>query len=138
MSDKKVMKTMDGNEACATVAYHFTDVAGIYPITPSSPMSEKVDEWSAAGKKNMFGQPVRLVEMQSEAGAAGALHGVAEAGALATTFTSSQGLLLMIPNLYINEKGAALYAEVFFAIEFFKLDYIKLLTQCFFWPNLPL
>ena len=101
MSDKKVMKTMDGNEACATVAYHFTDVAGIYPITPSSPMSEKVDEWSAAGKKNMFGQPVRLVEMQSEAGAAGALHGVAEAGALATTFTSSQGLLLMIPNLYI-------------------------------------
>ena len=59
MSDKKVMKTMDGNEACATVAYHFTDVAGIYPITPSSPMSEKVDEWSAAGKKNMFGQPVR-------------------------------------------------------------------------------
>ena len=83
MSDKKVMKTMDGNEACATVAYHFTDVAGIYPITPSSPMSEKVDEWSAAGKKNMFGQPVRLVEMQSEAGAAGALHGVAEAGALA-------------------------------------------------------
>ena len=72
MSDKKVMKTMDGNEACATVAYHFTDVAGIYPITPSSPMSEKVDEWSAAGKKNMFGQPVRLVEMQSEAGAAGA------------------------------------------------------------------
>ena len=70
MSDKKVMKTMDGNEACATVAYHFTDVAGIYPITPSSPMSEKVDEWSAAGKKNMFGQPVRLVEMQSEAGAA--------------------------------------------------------------------
>ena len=101
MSDKKIMKTMDGNEACATVAYHFTDVAGIYPITPSSPMSEKVDEWSAAGKKNMFGQPVRLVEMQSEAGAAGALHGVAEAGALATTFTSSQGLLLMIPNLYI-------------------------------------
>ena len=86
MSDKKVMKTMDGNEACATVAYHFTDVAGIYPITPSSPMSEKVDEWSAAGKKNMFGQPVRLVEMQSEAGAAGALHGVAEAGALDILF----------------------------------------------------
>ena len=100
MSDKKVMKTMDGNEACATVAYHFTDVAGIYPIAPSSPMSEKVDEWSAAGKKNMFGQPVRLVEMQSEAGAAGALHGVAEAGALATTFTSSQGLRLMIPAMY--------------------------------------
>ncbi|WP_312611302.1 pyruvate:ferredoxin (flavodoxin) oxidoreductase [Oscillibacter sp.] len=101
MSEKKTMKTMDGNEACATVAYHFTDVAGIFPITPSSPMSEKVDEWSAAGRKNMFGQRVTLVEMQSEGGAAGALHGVAEAGALATTFTSSQGLLLMIPNLYI-------------------------------------
>ncbi|MCQ2555091.1 MAG: pyruvate:ferredoxin (flavodoxin) oxidoreductase [Clostridia bacterium] len=98
---EKVFKTMDGNEACATVAYHFTEVAAIFPITPSSPMSEKVDEWSAAGRKNMFGQQVTLVEMQSEAGAAGALHGVAEAGALATTFTSSQGLLLMIPNMYI-------------------------------------
>ncbi|MGI6204109.1 MAG: pyruvate:ferredoxin (flavodoxin) oxidoreductase [Anaerovoracaceae bacterium] len=101
MNEEKVMKTMDGNEACATVAYHFTDVAGIFPITPSSPMSEHVDEWSAAGRKNMFGQQVTLVEMQSEGGASGALHGVAEAGALATTFTSSQGLLLMIPNLYI-------------------------------------
>ena len=101
MSQKKVMKTMDGNEACAHVAYHFTDVAGIFPITPSSPMSEKVDEWAAAGRKNMFGQPVTLVEMQSEGGAAGALHGIAEAGAMATTFTSSQGLLLMIPNMYI-------------------------------------
>ena len=101
MSQKKVMKTMDGNEACAYVAYHFTDVAGIFPITPSSPMSEKVDEWAAAGRKNMFGQPVTLVEMQSEGGAAGALHGIAEAGAMATTFTSSQGLLLMIPNMYI-------------------------------------
>ena len=88
MSQKKVMKTMDGNEACAYVAYHFTDVAGIFPITPSSPMSEKVDEWAAAGRKNMFGQPVTLVEMQSEGGAAGALHGIAEAGAMATTFTS--------------------------------------------------
>ena len=101
MSEKKIMKTMDGNEACATVAYHFTDVAGIFPITPSSPMSEKVDEWAASGRKNMFGQPVTLVEMQSEGGASGALHGAAEAGAMATTFTSSQGLLLMIPNLYI-------------------------------------
>ena len=100
-SKKKVMRTMDGNEACATVAYHFTDVAAIFPITPSSPMSEKVDEWSAAGRKNMFGQNVTLVEMQSEGGAAGALHGIAEAGAMATTFTSSQGLLLMIPNMYI-------------------------------------
>ena len=101
MSEKKIMKTMDGNEACATVAYHFTDVAGIFPITPSSPMSEKVDEWAASGRKNMFGQSVTLVEMQSEGGASGALHGAAEAGAMATTFTSSQGLLLMIPNLYI-------------------------------------
>ncbi len=102
MSDsKKVMKTMDGNEACATVAYHFTEVSAIFPITPSSPMSEKVDEWAAAGRKNMFDQPVTLVEMQSEGGAAGALHGAAEAGAMATTFTSSQGLLLMIPNLHI-------------------------------------
>jgi pyruvate-ferredoxin/flavodoxin oxidoreductase len=101
MSQKKIMKTMDGNEACATVAYHFTDVAAIFPITPSSPMSEKVDEWSAAGRKNMFGQQVKLVEMQSEGGASGAIHGVAEAGAMATTFTSSQGLLLMIPNLHI-------------------------------------
>ena len=98
---KKNYVVMDGNTAAAYSAYAFTEVAAIYPITPSSPMAEKVDEWSAAGKKNMFGQPVRLVEMQSEAGAAGALHGVAEAGALATTFTSSQGLLLMIPNLYI-------------------------------------
>ena len=101
MSEKKIMKTMDGNEACATVAYHFTDVAGIFPITPSSPMSEKVDEWAASGRKNMFGQSVTLAEMQSEGGASGALHGAAEAGAMATTFTSSQGLLLMIPNLYI-------------------------------------
>ena len=101
MSKEKLMKTMDGNEACAHVAYHFTDVAGIFPITPSSPMSEKVDEWAAAGRKNMFGQSVSLVEMQSEGGAAGALHGAAEAGAMATTFTSSQGLLLMIPNMYI-------------------------------------
>ena len=101
MSNEKIMKTMDGNEACATVAYHFTEVSTIFPITPSSPMSEKVDEWSAAGRKNMFGQRVTLVEMQSEGGASGALHGAAEAGAMATTFTSSQGLLLMIPNLHI-------------------------------------
>ena len=101
MIDKKKMVTLDGNEACAKVAYHFTEVAGIFPITPSSPMAEKVDEWAAAGKKNMFNQPVTLVEMQSEGGAAGFLHGAAEAGALATTFTASQGLLLMIPNLYI-------------------------------------
>lgn len=101
MTEKKMMKTMDGNEACAMVAYEFTEVAAIYPITPSSPMAEKTDEWAAQGKKNMFGQPVTLVEMQSEAGQLGAVHGALEAGALATTFTSSQGLMLMIPCLHI-------------------------------------
>lgn len=101
MVKKVEMRTMDGNEACATVAYHFTEVSSIFPITPSSPMAEHVDTWSAQGRKNMYGKPVRLIEMQSEAGAAGALHGVAEVGGLGTTFTASQGLLLMIPNLYI-------------------------------------
>lgn len=96
----KVMKTMDGNAAAAHVAYAFTDVAGIYPITPSSTMAEHVDEWSAHGKKNIFGQEVKVAEMQSEAGAAGTVHGSLAAGALTTTFTASQGLLLMIPNMY--------------------------------------
>ena len=96
----KVMKTMDGNEAAAYVSYAFTEVATIYPITPSSPMAEHVDAWSAAGKKNLFGQPVKLVEMQSEAGACGAVHGALETGALATSYTASQGLLLMIPPMY--------------------------------------
>ncbi|MFB5078014.1 pyruvate:ferredoxin (flavodoxin) oxidoreductase [Raoultella sp. C349492] len=94
------MKTMDGNAAAAWISYAFTDVAAIYPITPSTPMAENVDEWAAQGKKNLFGQPVRLMEMQSEAGAAGAVHGALQAGALTTTYTASQGLLLMIPNLY--------------------------------------
>lgn len=96
----KVMKTMDGNTAAAHVSYAFTEVAGIYPITPSSPMAEHTDEWAANGLKNIFGQPVRLVEMQSEAGAAGTVHGSLAAGALTTTYTASQGLLLMIPNMY--------------------------------------
>ncbi|MGN0701830.1 MAG: pyruvate:ferredoxin (flavodoxin) oxidoreductase [Lentihominibacter sp.] len=96
----KRMLTMDGNTAAAHVSYAFTDVAAIYPITPSSPMAETVDEWAAYGKKNIFGQPVKIVEMQSEGGAAGAVHGSLQAGALATTYTSSQGLLLMIPNMY--------------------------------------
>lgn len=94
------MKTMDGNCAAAHVAYAFTDVAAIYPITPSSNMAEYVDEWSSYGQKNMFGQEVKVVEMQSEAGAAGAVHGSLAVGALTTTFTASQGLLLMIPNMY--------------------------------------
>ncbi len=96
----KVMKTMDGNAAAAYASYAFTEVAGIYPITPSSPMAEHTDEWAANGKKNIFGQTVRLVEMQSEAGAAGTVHGSLSAGALTTTYTASQGLLLMIPNMY--------------------------------------
>ncbi len=96
----KIMKTMDGNEAAAYVSYAFTEVAGIYPITPSSPMAEKVDEWSATGKKNIFGQSVRVVELQSESGASGTVHGSLQAGALTTTYTASQGLLLMIPNMY--------------------------------------
>jgi pyruvate-ferredoxin/flavodoxin oxidoreductase len=94
------MKTMDGNTAAAHVSYAFTDVAAIYPITPSSVMAEVTDKWSADGRKNIFGQEVKVVEMQSEAGAAGTVHGALAAGALTTTFTASQGLLLMIPNMY--------------------------------------
>ncbi len=94
------MKTMDGNTAAAYISYAFTDVAAIFPITPSSPMAEWVDENSARGLKNIFGQPVKVMEMQSEAGAAGAVHGSLQAGALTTTYTASQGLLLMIPNMY--------------------------------------
>ncbi|NLB78929.1 MAG: pyruvate:ferredoxin (flavodoxin) oxidoreductase, partial [Clostridiaceae bacterium] len=97
---KKIMKTMDGNTAAAHVAYAFTEVAAIFPITPSSPMAELVDEWSASGKKNIFGQQVIVTELESEAGAAGAVHGSLQAGALTSTFTASQGLLLMIPNMY--------------------------------------
>ena len=93
-------KSMDGNTAAAHVSYAFTEVAGIYPITPSSPMADYVDQWAAAGRKNIFGNPVRVIEMQSEAGAAGTVHGSLAAGALTTTYTASQGLLLMIPNMY--------------------------------------
>ena len=96
----KIMKTMDGNAAASYVSYAFTDVAAIYPITPSSDMGENTDQWSAEGKKNIFGQEVLVKEMQSEAGAAGAVHGSLAAGALTTTYTASQGLLLMIPNMY--------------------------------------
>ncbi|MBQ6104420.1 MAG: pyruvate:ferredoxin (flavodoxin) oxidoreductase [Lachnospiraceae bacterium] len=93
-------QSMDGNTAAAHVAYAFTEVAGIYPITPSSPMADYVDQWSAEGRKNIFGNTVKVVEMQSEAGAAGTVHGSLAAGAITTTFTASQGLLLMIPNMY--------------------------------------
>ncbi len=96
---KKVI-TVDGNEACSRTAYLFTELSGIYPITPSSPMAEHIDEWSSHGVTNLFGTTVKVVEMQSEAGAAGMIHGALQAGTLATTFTASQGLLLMIPNMY--------------------------------------
>ena len=95
-----MMKIMDGNEAAAHVSYNFTEVAGIYPITPASPMAELTDKWSSEGKLNYFGTPVKVVEMESEAGAAGMVHGSLQAGALTTTYTASQGLLLMIPNMY--------------------------------------
>ena len=100
MNKEKKYLTLDGNAAAAHIAYMFTEVAAIYPITPSSPMAENVDEWAAAGRKNLFGETVLVQEMQSEAGAAGAVHGALNAGALTTTFTASQGLLLMIPNMY--------------------------------------
>ena len=99
MKEKKFI-TCDGNEAAAHISYMFSEVAAIYPITPSSPMAEHVDEWAARGRKNLWGQTVSVQEMQSEGGAAGALHGSLQAGALTTTFTASQGLLLMIPNMY--------------------------------------
>ncbi|MEE1169099.1 MAG: hypothetical protein UHP11_00160, partial [Anaerovoracaceae bacterium] len=99
---KNVEKSYEnnGNTAAGYVSYAFTDVAAIYPITPSSPMAEVVDDMAAHGEKNIFGQQVKVVEMQSEAGAAGAVHGSLQAGALTTTYTASQGLLLMIPNMY--------------------------------------
>jgi len=100
MDKKKNFLVCDGNEAASHIAYMFSEVAAIYPITPSSNMAENVDEWAAKGRKNLFGETVKVVEMQSEAGAAGAVHGSLQAGALTTTFTASQGLLLMIPNMY--------------------------------------
>lgn len=100
MTKKKNYLTCDGNQAAAHIAYMFSEVAAIYPITPSSTMAEYIDEWAAAGRKNIFGQPVLVQEMQSEAGAAGAVHGSLQAGALTSTFTASQGLLLMLPNMY--------------------------------------
>lgn len=100
MEIKKTFQSVDGNQAAAIGSYYFTEVAGIYPITPSSPMAEWVDVYASQGRKNLFGTPVKVVEMQSEAGASGTVHGALQAGALATTYTASQGLLLMIPNIY--------------------------------------
>ena len=100
MATKKVFQSMDGNQAAAHASYAFTEVAGIYPITPSSPMAEHTDLWASQGKKNLFGMPVKVIQMQSEAGAAGTVHGSLQAGALTTTYTASQGLLLKMPNMY--------------------------------------
>ncbi|MBQ5644133.1 MAG: pyruvate:ferredoxin (flavodoxin) oxidoreductase, partial [Bacteroidaceae bacterium] len=100
MTKTKKFITCDGNQAAAHIAYMFSEVAAIYPITPSSTMAEYVDEWAAQGRKNLFGETVMVQEMQSEGGAVGALHGSLQAGALTNTFTASQGLLLMIPNMY--------------------------------------
>src|SRR5262245_49088547 len=97
--DTNLLKTLDGNEAVARIAYLLNEVIAIYPITPSSPMGEWADAWAAAGKKNLWGAVPAVVEMQSEGGAAGAIHGAVQTGSLATTFTASQGLLLMIPNM---------------------------------------
>src|SRR3984957_15381262 len=97
---KSKMKILDGNEAAASVAYRLNEVIAIYPITPSSPMGEWSDQWQHEGRKNIWGAVPTVIEMQSEGGAAGALHGALQAGALSTTFTASQGLLLMIPNMY--------------------------------------
>ena len=96
----KVMKTMDGNTAAAYCSYALSEAAMIYPITPSSPMAETVDEWAAHGKTNIFGKKVQVIEMQAEGGAAGAMHGSLSAGVLTSTYTASQGLLLMVPNMY--------------------------------------
>ena len=106
-------KIMDGNEACSYVSYNFTEVAGIYPITPASPMAENTDKDASLGRKNFFGRSVKVVEMQSEAGAAGMVHGSLLSGALTTTYTASQGLLLMIPNMYkIAGEGLPLVMNV--------------------------
>ena len=110
MAKQKKFITCDGNYAAAYMSYMFSEVACIYPITPSSTMAEYVDEWAAFGKKNMFGRPVRLAEMQSEGGAAGAVHGALQAGALTSTYTASQGLLLMIPNMYENRRRVTSYS----------------------------
>ncbi len=97
---KRRTKSMDGNTAAAYVSYAFTDVAAIYPITPASDMAQHVDEWAAEGRRNIFGETVQVIEMQSEAGASGTVHGSLQAGALTSTYTSSQGLMLMLPNMF--------------------------------------
>ena len=112
MSKQKKFLTCDGNQAAAHISYMFSEVAAIYPITPSSTMAEYVDEWAAAGRKNIFGETVLVQEMQSEGGAAGAVHGSLQAGALTTTYTASQGLLLMIPNMVNCCLACSMYRHV--------------------------
>ena len=126
------MKTMDGNTAAAHISYAFTEVAAIYPITPSSPMAEHVDEWAAKEKKNIFGKPVKVVEMQSEAGAAGAFMGHYKRVLLSTTYTASQGLLLMIPNMYkmMGERLPAVIHVSARAIATSSLKYIWRSPRC--------
>ena len=110
MTKQKKFITCDGNQAAAHISYMFSEVAAIYPITPSSTMAEYVDEWAAAGRKNIFGETVLVQEMQSEGGAAGAVHGSLQAGALTTTYTASQGLLLMIPNMRLPVNSCLVYS----------------------------
>ena len=123
MTKQKKFITCDGNQAAAHISYMFSEVAAIYPITPSSTMAEYVDEWSAAGRKNIFGETVLVQEMQSEGGAAGAVHGSLQAGALTTTYTASQGLLLMIPNMYKLPVSSCLAYSMYLLVHW-------LLTHC--------
>lgn len=123
MTKQKKFITCDGNQAAAHISYMFSEVAAIYPITPSSTMAEYVDEWAAAGRKNIFGETVLVQEMQSEGGAAGAVHGSLQAGALTTTYTASQGLLLMIPNMYKLPVSSCLAYSMYLLVHW-------LLTHC--------
>lgn len=127
-------KMMDGNTAAAYTSYAFSDVAAIYPITPSSPMAEVTDEWAAYGKKNMFGRPVELMEMQSEGGAAGTVHGSLQAGALTTTYTASQGLLLMIPNMLRLPANCSPAYSKWQPVRLQRAPSISLVTTVTSWP----
>ena len=137
MAEKKFI-TCDGNYAAAHVAYMFSEVAAIYPITPSSTMAELVDEWAAQGRKNIFGETVKVVEMQSEAGAAGAVHGSLQSGALTSTFTASQGLLLMIPNMLCSVDTVVrlrVYLCIMIRIRHSKIYRFIMLKEWVCWPR---
>lgn len=128
MTKEKKFITCDGNEAAAHISYMFSEVAAIYPITPSSTMAEHVDEWAAAGRKNIFGETVMVQEMQSEGGAAGAVHGSLQAGALTTTYTASQGLLLMIPNSIRLQVNYCLAYSMFLPVHWLLMHCVFLAT----------